>query len=79
MIRQVSAVCTPMMEALSWWYSAHAIRRNYRNHTIKKRRFGKAYGRDVTAEMMERLEHPEADMKIIHIAGTNGKDQRQHL
>ena len=38
-----------------------------------KRRFGKAYGRDVTAEMMERLEHPEADMKIIHIAGTNGK------
>ena len=38
-----------------------------------KRRFGKAYGRDVTAEMMERLGHPEADMKIIHIAGTNGK------
>ena len=38
-----------------------------------KRRFGKAYGRDVTAEMMERLDHPEADMKIIHIAGTNGK------
>ena len=38
-----------------------------------KRRFGKAYGRDVTAEMMERLEHPEADMKIVHIAGTNGK------
>ena len=38
-----------------------------------KRRFGKAYGRDVTAEMMERLEHPETGMKIIHIAGTNGK------
>ena len=38
-----------------------------------KRRFGKAYGRDVTAEMMKRLGHPEADMKIIHIAGTNGK------
>lgn len=33
-----------------------------------KRRFGKAYGRDVTAEMMERLEHPETGMKIIHIA-----------
>lgn len=38
-----------------------------------KRRFGKAYGRDVTAEMMDLLGHPEDGMQIIHIAGTNGK------
>ena len=38
-----------------------------------KRRFGKAYGRDVTAEMMDLLGHPEEGMQIIHIAGTNGK------
>lgn len=40
---------------------------------INKRRFGKAYGRDVTEEMMELLHHPEAGQSIIHIAGTNGK------
>ena len=52
-----------------------------------KRRFGKAYGRDVTAEMMELLDHPEADMKIIHrislkwfiLPEPMEKDQRQHL
>lgn len=38
-----------------------------------QKRFGKAYGRDVTAEMMELLGHPEKGMNIIHIAGTNGK------
>ena len=38
-----------------------------------KRRFGQARGCDVTKEMMERLGHPEDGMKIIHIAGTNGK------
>ena len=38
-----------------------------------KRRFGKACGRDVTAELMEVLDHPEHGMHIIHIAGTNGK------
>jgi len=38
-----------------------------------KRRFGKACGRDVTLEFMEALGHPEQGMKIIHIAGTNGK------
>lgn len=38
-----------------------------------KRRFGQARGCDVTGEMMEHLEHPEDGMKIIHIAGTNGK------
>ncbi|MCR4831328.1 MAG: bifunctional folylpolyglutamate synthase/dihydrofolate synthase [Pseudobutyrivibrio sp.] len=38
-----------------------------------KHRFGKACGRDVTGEFMEVLGHPEDKMKIIHIAGTNGK------
>lgn len=38
-----------------------------------KHRFGKAYGRDVTAEMMQHLHHPEHGMQVIHIAGTNGK------
>ena len=37
------------------------------------RRFGKAYGRDVTFEMMEHLGHPESHLKVIHIAGSNGK------
>lgn len=36
-------------------------------------RFGKAYGKDVAFEMMEYLGHPEKNMKVIHIAGTNGK------
>ena len=36
-------------------------------------RFGKATGREVTEELTELLGHPEAGMKTIHIAGTNGK------
>ncbi|MBR1571231.1 MAG: bifunctional folylpolyglutamate synthase/dihydrofolate synthase [Lachnospiraceae bacterium] len=43
------------------------------NKIQSQKRFGKAYGRDVTAEMMDLLGHPEKDMNIIHIAGTNGK------
>ena len=42
-----------------------------KNHTIKEDL--ERHMEDVTAEMMERLEHPETGMKIIHIAGTNGK------
>ena len=38
-----------------------------------KRRFGQAYGRDVTREMMAHLSYPEQGMQVIHIAGTNGK------
>ena len=38
-----------------------------------KHRFGKACGRDVTKELMASLGYPESGMKIIHIAGTNGK------
>ena len=38
-----------------------------------KRRFGKACGREVTTEMLDLLNHPEKGMKILHIAGTNGK------
>lgn len=36
-------------------------------------RFGKACGKDVTFEMMKYLGNPESSMKVIHIAGTNGK------
>ena len=43
------------------------------NTIDNKRRFGKACGRDVTRELLEVLEHPEMGMRIIHIAGTNGK------
>lgn len=38
-----------------------------------KRRFGQASGRDVTKEMTKCLGYPEHGMKILHIAGTNGK------
>ena len=43
------------------------------NTIDNKHRFGKACGRDVTRELLEVLEHPEMGMRIIHIAGTNGK------
>ena len=39
----------------------------------KRRRFGQACGRDVSEEFLKRLGHPEKGMRIIHIAGTNGK------
>ena len=38
-----------------------------------KRRFGKACGRDVMREVLPRFGDPDRGMKIIHIAGTNGK------
>ncbi len=38
-----------------------------------KRRFGKESGCEVMREMLPRFGSPERDMKIIHIAGTNGK------
>lgn len=38
-----------------------------------KRRFGQASGREVTTEMTKLLGFPEQGMRIIHIAGTNGK------
>lgn len=43
------------------------------NTIENKRRFGKACGRDVTAQLMDKLGHPEAGMQFVHIAGTNGK------
>ena len=43
------------------------------NTIYNKRRFGKAPGRDVTKAMLELFDHPDLGMKIIHIAGTNGK------
>ena len=38
-----------------------------------KRRFGQATGYEVSRELLELLEHPEQNMRVIHIAGTNGK------
>ncbi len=43
------------------------------NEIMNKRRFGKASGCEVTREMTDHLGHPEKGMRIIHIAGTNGK------
>ena len=38
-----------------------------------KRRFGKKCGRDIMIEALEKMGHPEHGMRVIHIAGTNGK------
>lgn len=38
-----------------------------------RRRFGKACGRQVAEELLARLHYPEQGMRVIHIAGTNGK------
>lgn len=38
-----------------------------------KRRFGTMCGRDVTARILDVMGHPEAGMRTVHIAGTNGK------
>lgn len=43
------------------------------NEIMNKRRFGKTSGCEVTREMTNHLGHPEKGMRIIHIAGTNGK------
>lgn len=40
---------------------------------MSRRRFGKASGAEVTREMMRYLGYPEMGMRLIHIAGTNGK------
>ena len=37
------------------------------------RRFGNLAGAEITARMLEMLGNPQEDMRIIHIAGTNGK------
>lgn len=39
----------------------------------KKRRFGNLTGAEITKVLLEQLGHPEKEMHIIHIAGTNGK------
>jgi dihydrofolate synthase/folylpolyglutamate synthase len=38
-----------------------------------KRRFGKASGREVISRFLPAMGNPDQGMKIIHIAGTNGK------
>ena len=38
-----------------------------------KRRFGNLKGVEISRIMLEKLGHPEKDLHIIHIAGTNGK------
>ena len=37
------------------------------------KRFGNKSGREVTEHLLPRLSNPDTGMKIIHIAGTNGK------
>ena len=37
------------------------------------RRFGKEKGVDVTAKVLEKLNHPQKKIPYIHVAGTNGK------
>lgn len=43
------------------------------NRIMSLRRFGKKKGIDVSSEMLDAFERPEKGMKIIHVAGTNGK------
>lgn len=38
-----------------------------------KRRFGNLAGVEITRRMLEKLGNPQEGMKVIHIAGTNGK------
>ena len=40
---------------------------------LSRRRFSGVSGREVSEELLKRLHHPEHDMQIIQIAGTNGK------
>ncbi len=43
------------------------------NRIMSLRRFGKKKGIDVSSEMLDELGRPEKDMKVIRVAGTNGK------
>ena len=43
------------------------------NRIMSARRFGKMCGRDVSRLVLEKLGNPQKDLKIIHVAGTNGK------
>lgn len=38
-----------------------------------RRRFGTLAGAEITAQMLKQLGHPQRGMRLIHIAGTNGK------
>ena len=40
---------------------------------MNMRRFGKKKGVEVSGELLDALNHPERGMRIIHVAGTNGK------
>lgn len=40
---------------------------------MNMRRFLKKSGREISSELLDKLNHPERNMRIIHIAGTNGK------
>jgi len=43
------------------------------NRIMSLRRFGKKKGIDISSEMLDELGRPEKDMKVIRVAGTNGK------
>lgn len=44
--------------------------RDYLNHAAKK---GIILGLTVMEELLKRLDHPEKSLRVVHIAGTNGK------
>ncbi|MCR4610661.1 MAG: hypothetical protein K5644_02065 [Lachnospiraceae bacterium] len=43
------------------------------NQIMNMRRFGNKTGVEVSTELLDAFDHPEKGMKIIHVAGTNGK------
>ncbi len=43
------------------------------DNIMNMRRFGKKKGVEVSGELLDALNHPERGMRIIHVAGTNGK------
>lgn len=49
---------------------------NFIQNTSK---FGSVLGLDNIKELLERLGNPQDQLKVVHIAGTNGKDQHLHF
>ena len=72
MICTGSVQCMPAMEESFWSYRKMTYEEVI-NTIDNKNLFGVTCGRDATKVFMEALGHPDKGMKIIHIAGTNGK------
>ncbi len=43
------------------------------SHIMGRRRFGNRPGVEISGELLDKLNHPEQGLRIIHVAGTNGK------